>query len=201
MAEVYDYRRFTIRPRTWPAVLAAIRQDGARAVTDAGGTFYGVWTPQIGLSSNDGIAMSVWPSAETARGDGVLAGSPDIVASRGELLSATLRPTTPAPPTGPGVYVHRWFELQASDTEEFEALSGAAWPTFEAAFDARIVGLFRARQMDAPAARYLLLTRYASLAVWEQSRRPDLDPAAWDRFRRRHALTASTIAVTTVLGE
>ena len=43
-----------------------------------------------------------------------------------------------------GIYVHNWFTVDGSGFDEFVKLSGAAWPDFEAKFDARIFGLFAA---------------------------------------------------------
>jgi hypothetical protein len=100
-----------------------------------------------------------------------------------------------------GIYVHRWFEVDSSSLNEFIALSAEAWPDFEGRFDAQIFGLLELtspRPGDAPGRRHLLLiTRYASHGVWEDSRDPST--AAMQTFARRAMLTLSTRAASTLL--
>lgn len=205
MHEFYERRIIRTRPRCWPSVVRAIRTTGSEALTREGGVLFGLFLPQIGLASDEAIVLSVWPAARDSDGpeSPVLAGAADVVSSDRERLVATVRPMEPHPPTEPGVYAHRWFELDEKDWDEFRNLSEDAWPTFEAAFDTQIVGFWRSIDTASPSARVLLLTRYASLAVWEQSRMegtqsgPELE--ARKRFRRRHELTRSTAVVTTRL--
>jgi hypothetical protein len=103
-------------------------------------------------------------------------------------LVATARPTGPddaEAPVGPGVFALRWFECDIDDADELVALSVAAWPDFEAGTPGtRIFGLFRADEADPERARFLLCTRYPSVAAWETSR-ADTDST---EFRRRRAL-------------
>ena len=131
------------------------------------------FVPMIGGWSNERLSI--------ARGDG----------DSGQALEATARPVTADAsdaPQGPGIFALRWFACAASDAAEFVALSAAAWPAFEAATPGtQIFGLFRA---DAPhdLTRFLLCTRYPSLAAWETSRTDTTTP----EFRRRAALTRRT---------
>lgn len=83
-------------------------------------------------------------------------------------LTPTVRPTDDTPPQPKGVVALRWFELETSDWDEFLDLSVNAWPAFESAYEANILGLFR--DPDTDVARALLVTRYASLNEWERSR-------------------------------
>jgi len=111
-------------------------------------------------------------------------------------LTPTVRPTNETPPRPQGVVALRWFEVETKDWEEFLDLSASAWPAFESAYDANILGLFRAPDTDV--ARALLATRYASLAEWERSRRAIAAESgeqaeAGKRFRRRQEITKKTI--------
>ena len=205
MNELYEYRRVVTRARSWPRVL---RQIGARArpaVEAAGGSLYGVWLPQIGLPAAEGIVITTWPDAGSlSRGAGAaLEGLDDVIGSEAERLVATVRPESTAPPPEGGVYAHRFFSLSESDWPEFLSLSEQAWVGFEKRFEARVLGFFRSLDVSSPAARVLLLTRYDSLAAWEQSRmagpRSDEEEAIRACFQRRHELTASTMVVTTQL--
>ena|SRR5947207_448231 len=108
----------------------------------------------------------------------------------GVVLHATARPVNvEGAPAGPGVFALRWFECEAADAEEFVELSASAWPAFEAATPGtQIFGLFRAVEVPAGAARFLLCTRYPSLSAWESSRADTRSP----QFRRRAELTRRT---------
>lgn len=107
----------------------------------------------------------------------------------GRPLVATVRPTTADAadaPVGPGVFALRWFECAARDADELVDLSAAAWPAFEEGTPGtRIFGLFRVDEPEAEGARFLLCTRYPSVAAWETSRADTDSP----EFRRRRALT------------
>lgn len=205
MHELYDYRRICTQPRSWPNVIEQVRARTRPAVEAGGGTFYGLFLPQIGLAASEGVLISAWPNREAlqqAMGRR-LEGVDDVTAEASEPLIATVRPERAlAPPPG-GVYAHRFFEIEESAWPEFLALSEGAWVGFEKNFDAEIQGFFRSLDVEAPAARVLLLTRYASLAVWEASRMasertPEQDEVR-ARFLRRHELTSSTVVVTTQL--
>ena len=167
-----------------------------------GGDLYGVFQPQLGFASNEAVVMT------TGGDDKLLEGLDDVVSVETELLTPTLRPVDRSSlyrdgwPTG-GIYVHRWFTVEVDGVDEFVALSGEAWESFEINFDAQIAGLFRAeRSRDDEAAgveRLLLLTRYGSHGVWEDSRNEAADPEAWKRFLRRHALTRETTGRSSLL--
>ena len=186
MHEHYTYRPFRLRPQSWPKLVAHVRARTAG--------LFGLYSGQIGLGANEGVAISL----ESAPGS-PLDGCDAVVESHAERLVATVRPRDPTPPTLPGVYAHRWFELVESDWPEFLELSEGAWPTFESEYDANILGFWRSLDVAAPRARVLLLTRYASLAEWERSRTPIGDAAheAGRRFIRRHEITRDTRVVTT----
>ena len=129
-------------------------------------------------------------------------GAPGLVVdAKLEQLTPTLRPAGDATPKPGGVYVHRWFEVEAGAADEFIELSGQGWARFEAQFDTRIFGLFRAApspsDLEARLARLLLLTRYADHGVWEASRDPTSE--AMQIFARRARLTRRSWAASTLL--
>ena len=97
------------------------------------------------------------------------------------------------PVDGEGVWVFREFEINQTDVR-FVELSASAWETFEARFDARIDGLFRAPGPAEGLASLILVTRYANLATWEASRSAEADPESWAHFNERRALTRWTRA-------
>jgi hypothetical protein len=203
LSRLYEYCRIEVRPRSWPEVAERVGKDRRRAIAEAGGCLFGIWTGQIGMSSNEGVVMSVWPDEAThsKHAPRVVDPAGEIVSSRAERLVLRARSEDPEPPTGSGIYAHRWFEIRAEDRDEFVELSEAAWPSFEGSHDVNIIGLWETRDADPPTTRLLLLTRYGSLAVWERSRsaRTDREREAWKRFLRRHGLTLSTVVATTQL--
>jgi hypothetical protein len=128
--------------------------------------------------------------------------APDLIASaKVERLDPTLRPSDDAIPKPGGIYVHRWFEVEAGAADEFVELSGQGWQRFEAQFDTNIFGLFRAAPSPADSetgvVRLLLLTRYADHGVWEASRDPTTE--AMQIFARRAQLTRRSWAASTLL--
>ncbi len=198
MNETYEYRRFKVGAGAWESFAERLRGEGARIAAEHGGTLFGVWRGQIGMEANEGIALTAWPD-EQALAEGATALSrlwAAALESRAERLVATLRPDQPTPPPQDGVYAFRFFSLAEADWPEFADLSGRAWPGFEGGYDAHIHGFFRSLDAAPPDARVLLLTRYASLAVWEASR-ADTGRA---EFQRRHKLTRATIVCTAVPG-
>lgn len=151
-----------------------------------------------------GAASVGWASDETAvilaglDPEGLSAAARAAGSRDGRLLAPTARPTGDPPVIPPGVVALRWFELATADWDEFLDLSVGAWPAFESTFDATILGLFRATDVEAPEALALLVTRYASLAVWEESRsvlsaRSGSLAASGERFLRRRELTRRSV--------
>ena len=120
---------------------------------------------------------------------------------RCECLTPTVRPADDALPQPGGIYVHRWFEIEAGAEDEFVQLSSQGWAHFETLFDAKIFGLFRAEPTAADRAtdssRLLLITRYGDHGVWEASRDPTTE--AMQIFMRRQQLTRRSWAASTRL--
>ncbi|HEY3887020.1 MAG TPA: hypothetical protein VGL73_00495 [Caulobacteraceae bacterium] len=193
---VYDY--LTLTMKRGPAARGAfVKRLGAAGLAE-GGKVVGLFTPQLGWEASHAALL-------VERGDPAalqtLSNAPEVLSCEAHELAPTIRPTPGAVLTTGGIYVHRWFEVDGSTFDEFIALSAEAWPDFESRFDARIFGLFdltSPRPGDAPGHRHLLLvTRYASHGVWEDSRDPST--AAMQTFARRALLTLSTRAASTLL--
>ncbi|MGH9045781.1 MAG: hypothetical protein ACRDVW_00530 [Acidimicrobiales bacterium] len=112
-------------------------------------------------------------------------------------LVPTVRPLSSERPAVSGVVALRDFAVSAQDLDEFVDLSAGAWDSFEATYDTTVLGLFRRADVTGSEVSLLLVTRYASLAVWEQSRsavpaRAGRVAEAGVRFRRRRQITART---------
>jgi hypothetical protein len=198
----YDYlflslaRGQAARSRLLEAVAASdLATHGAKPL--------GLFTPQLGWEASQAallIRRGSDPVAE-AQAVGALSRTPEVFACEPHLLRPTIRPLEGAEPAPGGIYVHRWFEVDADSFDTFVELSGSAWPDFEARFDARIFGLFE----DVPPTtglaegrrRLLLITRYGDHGVWEASRDPTTE--AMQTFSRRAALTLRTQAASTLL--
>lgn len=152
------------------------------------------FSPQLGFAANEAAVL--------VRGAPIAEVLP-AAAREMHRLSPTIRPQDGAQLATGGIYVHRWFTIDAPALDEFVALSGSAWPSFERQFDAQIFGLFAAEETEADkragARRLLLLTRYGDHGVWEQSRDPTTD--AMQTFFKRQQLTRHTIARSSLLVE
>ena len=116
-------------------------------------------------------------------------------------LDATVRPTHDAPLTRAGVYVFRFFQVNACDCDEVVSLSSQAWQTFENSdsYTSEPMGLFRFADTSAIRGRMLLLTWYDNMTSWERSRTPHPDATA--NFRRRASLSRSIVAYATRLAD
>jgi hypothetical protein len=192
MAE-FDYLMLTLARGAVARRAFADRVKSA-GLTD-GGRRAGLFVSQLG-----------WEAAEAAllverggdAGLGPLVHAPEVVSSIAQVLRPTVRPRAEDVLSPGGIYVHRWFEIDRSSLDEFVALSSQGWLDFEVRFDARIFGLFELVSGDAAGTRRLLLvTRYASHGVWEDSRDPTTE--AMQTFARRAQLTLSTRAASTLL--
>ena len=203
---MYDYLFLTLDgPRgTPPARAFAERVRGRKAAVEtAGGQVLGLFTPQLGWVARQAALLVRWNADAKGRDHEMTAlGRLDGVlnAERGE-LQATSRPAaTDQPPAG-GIYVHRWFVVDAKAVPEFLELSVQGWRDFEARFDTHIFGLFTAERTVADRqkgnTRLLLITRYKDHGVWEASRDPTTEAMA--AFARRQLLTEDSWAASTLL--
>ncbi len=188
---IYDYVRLTLARVATPHQALAAHLAGVTGVV-------GQFSPQLGWANNE--AAVLLRRADGAP-PGALAAAGLIVGAEAQPLTATLRPADDATPRPGGVYVHRWFEVDAASADEFIQLSGQGWERFEAQFDTQIFGLFLAASTPADRAaglaRLLLLTRYGDHGVWEASRDPTSE--AMRIFQRRAQLTRRSWAASTLL--
>lgn len=211
MSLSYEYCTFRVpsEPGAWRNAASHILGAGRGALHEAGGELYGLFSPQLGFASNEGVIASVWTESHNMRASGhALQGAEDIAVTSSNRLAPTVRPIDRSTlydsdaPIG-GIFIHRWFTVEADGVDRFIELSGEAWETFEKSFDAQIQGLFQADRTaedeERCVTRLLLLTHYASHGVWEQSRDDSADPDAWAKFLERHKLTRETIGRSTLL--
>ena len=199
MKRYFEYCRFSTQPRQFHNNAEGIKADFKRRAEGSGGALYGCWRSLVGLglARDEGIALSAWPSEDAAR----TAPPPELSGVTGaqrHILKATVRPTSDAPPTYKGIYVFRWFDIDAQDWDAFRDISDAAWPNMEDVFDVNICGFWRSCDIAEPEAQVLLLTRYADLSVWEASRwwsntTPEAE-ASMSRFAKRNEIIKATIA-------
>jgi hypothetical protein len=192
----YDYLTFTLgRGRAaWTAFASHIGDVAAPAIAAAGGEVLGLFQGQLGFASNEAIVLLRWPSAE---GDRLrdLDRAPSVFTMHPERLTPTVRPKDGDTLKQGGIYVHRWFTVDADSVNDFVSLSNQAWTNFEGSYETQIFGLFTAERtaqdLREGTGRLLLLTYYASHGVWENSREQTRDPQGL--FVKRHELTRSTI--------
>jgi len=206
VSQVYEYRKIRVGSTGWEPVAKAVYGTESAQVREVGASIYGMWRGVIGAGSDEGVLMSAWPGLETLaqHGAATLGNIEGVIEhSHFARVTATVRPPDATPPNEPGVYAHRWFSLQEVNWPEFLQLSEMRiWPYIEG-FDCRIVGLWRNVDVDPPAARALLITRYPSMTVWDQTRTaieepppgasPSLYSSARSAILRRAELTEWTI--------
>lgn len=185
-----------------PRAYAAAIRDKAAAVKGAGGEVLGLFTPQLGWVARQAALLVRWgPDAKGRDGltTGLMRGDAVRIGQRAK-LEATSRPTAADPVKPGGIYVHRWFVVEAKNVPEFLALSQEGWRDFEVRFDTNIFGLFTAERSSndrgTGVTRLLLITRYGDHGVWEKSRDPST--AAMAAFARRQLLTRDTWAASTL---
>ena len=190
----YAYTRLRAAGRDFRAVYDALRADGYAALRPAQlwGAFHGLF----GVASNELIVVSFGNVEDLQQR---LEGLPGVAAAETLLLEPTVRPTAGVQRAREGLYVFRFFAVAHRDVDEIAALSATAWRDFEGAegYQAVPQGLFRQQDTSAPEGRMLLCTWYDGLSSWQASRQPPGEAGAL--FRRRAALTQSTVAYATRL--
>jgi len=201
---LYDYVFFELAPGSppyrRPAPTLGPILHGALQTTH--GKNLGLFVPQLGWSTLQAAALLAWPDDDgRAAAVDKLRTAPDMTSVRTHRLVATARPAKDSVPLPGGIYVHRWFVIDAAATQEFVALSVQGWVDFENRFDARIFGLFAdersAEDLRQGVVRLFLLTRYRDHGVWQASRDPTTE--AMKAFARRQALTHVSWAASTLL--
>ncbi|MEJ0027637.1 MAG: hypothetical protein WDN01_16545 [Rhizomicrobium sp.] len=192
----YDYLTFTLMRgrKAWADFAAHVRDVAAPAIAADGGEVLGLFQGQLGFASNEAAILLRWPDARRDRLREIDT-APGVAAIHPQKLTPTVRPADDKRLRSGGIYVHRWFTVDADSVADFVALSNRAWENFEGSYDTEIFGLFTAEataeDVRDGAGRLLLLTYYASHGVWETSRDQTRDPAGL--FAKRHELTRSTV--------
>ena len=160
----YDYLTFTLergRP-AWSAFVDHARTATAPAIASAGGELLGLFQGQLGFFSNEAVVLLRWPSATRDRLR-ELDRAPGVAAMRAEILTPTVRPKDDAVLKIGGIYVHRWFTVDADSVADFISLSNRAWTQFEGSYATEIFGLFAvertAQDVREGVGRLLLLLR------------------------------------------
>ena len=201
----YDYLFFDFAGGTppYPRPAATLAPLIAEALNGTQGRRLGLFVPQIGWTSAQAAVLLSWPASDTSRAAAMarLNGTLHVKSVQSDALTPTVRPVGDALPRGGGIYVHRWFVIEAGAVDEFVALSVQGWTDFETRFEANIFGLWTATRTAEDrrdgSTRLFLLTRYKDHAVWEASRDPTT--AAMKAFARRQALTRVTWNASTLL--
>lgn len=192
----YELFQFQLTPapgrQSQAAFAADLKDRGAGSVRAAGGQPLGLFSSQLGWAASELALLVRWGD----RGRADLAGLAAVQSVRREALTPTIRPSEGDALRPGGIHVLRWFHVVPDSAEEFVKLSGEGWADFETRFDAKVFGLFRARD-EGGHARFLLITRYGDHGEWERSRDPST--AAMQTFMRRQQLTVWTQAASTLL--
>jgi len=198
----FCYTRIKGNDRNFQELFEHVRSVAAPALTREGISRWGAFAGLFGIGSNEIVWLtSSAPAVDHAAAlRAQLARAPGAIVEQ-HVLRPTVRPRETTPLTRPGLYVFRFFDVRNADVDEIARLSFEAWTTFEAsdAYRAEPQGLFCQRDTNAPTGVMLLCTWYDGLESWQTSRSPA--PAATENFRRRHQLTAGTIAYATRLIE
>lgn len=201
MPQAFDYLFLTLNraPRPHQA-LAEQLKAASGALAPAGGAVVGQFSPQLGWAGNEAAVLVRWSGERGSLGE-ARSHVPLIAGARHDRLTPTIRPLEAASIKAGGVHVHRWFEVETANVDEFVDLSGQGWARFETTFDALIYGLFRAtpneRDLADGVTRLLLITRYGDHGVWEASRDPTTE--AMQIFARRQQLTRRSWAASSLL--
>jgi hypothetical protein len=194
----FDYVMLTLARGAPPRRAFAERVRAAQLT--AHGRRAGLFVAQLGWEAAEAALLAERGGGEAAALDALLA-APEVASCVAHTLRPTVRPQDDAALAPGGVYVHRWFEVSRASVAEFIDLSTQAWPGFAGQFDARIFGLFELTSewegSPADSHHLLLITRYASHGVWEDSRDPTTE--AMQTFARRAQLTLSTRAASSLL--
>ncbi|HEY2047881.1 MAG TPA: hypothetical protein VGH03_00950 [Caulobacteraceae bacterium] len=158
----------------------------------------GLFASQLGWAASE-AAVLIELDGDAAPGAASLAQGSGVTIAQRRVMRPTLRPVSGARLASGGIWVHRTFEVRTENLEAFVTLSCEGWSDFERRFDARVFGLFEVLQPrpDPAVTELLLLTRYGSHGIWEDSRDPSTE--AMQTFMRRAALTLRTRAASSLL--
>ena len=199
----YTHCRVECEPKAWLNVSNKIRELEFFSDVNHQDFLYGIWRSQIGLPRDTlTVILAGMGTAADAERCGQTIGQLDNVRQvTVDVMTATLRPQSPEPPTRQGNYAFRWFETPSEHYPEFLDLCESAWPSFESSFDSQVIGLWRLPQKACGQITSLLLTRRPDLSVWEKSKQPSTPEEVETRKKlsRRYDLCDWTVVYTTTL--
>ncbi len=123
-------RLYRVRYRNGRGALqAAGSRTGApilqTALAGSQGRLLGLFTPQLGWRGTQAAVLLGWPAGDSGRTATLktLTTIPGVSVLSRDKLAATARPAPDATPHPGGIYVHRWFVIDAAGQDEFVALS------------------------------------------------------------------------------
>jgi len=154
----------------------------------------GIFRGLFGLASNE-IYLLTYSQTNQYNSDFIV--NDAVILNRLQLLPS-IRPVQHTPLVTPGIYVFRFWQLDAQHIPELIRLSENAWRTFEQGFESEVFGLFTEDTCHA-SRQGLLLTWYRDLSVWQSSRTPDAN--ARENFRQRQLLIDEALPIATSLAE
>lgn len=203
MSLCYIHCKIDCEPKSWLEVSNKIRLLNSFFNAESDFRLYGVWRSQIGLPRDVLTVMLTGDAAEVdaAQAERLFDSISTIRQVSATVMTPTLRPQSPEPPTRQGNYAFRWFETPSEHYPEFLALCESAWPSFESSFDSQVLGLWRMPEDEAGQITSLLLTRRPDLSVWEKSKKPTTAEEIETRKKlsRRYDLCDWTVVYTTTL--
>jgi len=165
------------------------------------GRLFGAWRAVIGAPLNEGVIVTAHDDAgsweEYRRGEDphTREGITQIASA---LLTPSVRPVEGASVTQEGVYAHRWFQIRPGSWPEFVRLSEEGWWPSVERDGANVQGLWLALS-GAMEGHALLITRYDSMAHWEDLRyatpeaQSRLTDSARQAMARRAELTVGSV--------
>ena len=124
----YDYLSFTLARgrQTIDAFAAHVRDVAAPAIAKNGGEMLGTFLGQLGFASNELVVLLRWADGRPEHMR-ELDQAPGVVTMHPERLTPTVRPANEALLKRGGIYVHRWFTVDADSVADFIDLSNRAW--------------------------------------------------------------------------
>lgn len=198
---IYEYIRMRVPRPAWREAAELIHGGFRQELEACQGHLFGAWRAVIGASLNEGAIMTAHSdvdSWEKYRRSRHLHTPEGITQVASALLAPSVRPVEGASVTQEGVYAHRWFQIQPGSWPEFVRLSEEGlWPSLERD-GASVQGLWFALS-GATEGDALLITRYDSMAHWEELRyatpeaQARLTEAARQAIARRAELTMGSV--------
>ena len=180
--------------RDCSSLIVDTRAAAVEQLASQGISTIGIFRGLFGLASNE-IYLLTYSQADQYKSDFLVNNS--VTLKRLQLLPS-IRPVQHAPLVTPGIYVFRFWQLDAQHIPDLIRLSENAWRTFEQGFESEVFGLFTEDTCHA-SRQGLLLTWYRDLSVWQSSRTPDAN--ARENFRQRQLLIDEALPIATSLAE